>query len=85
MNNEEVVTASEISEYLYCKRGWYLRFTNQADITPNMLEGIRRHESLFLLLGSLAFRKRVARFIILLSLILFGISLVVLMLEYIWI
>lgn len=84
MKQPIVITASEISEYIYCKRGWYLRFNNKAPTTQAMLDGITKHEELFLFLGSLSFRKKVARFIIFLSLILLGISLVVTLLEYLW-
>lgn len=40
------VKASEISEYLYCKRSWWMRFNDQLPVTEQMMLGTQKHEQM---------------------------------------
>lgn len=46
MENEYYVTASEIGEYVYCKRAWWLRFQGLATVTDEMKAGSIKHTNL---------------------------------------
>jgi hypothetical protein len=50
MKNTDYVTASEIGEYVYCKRGWWLRQNDLLPTTPEMLQGTIEHNRLASLL-----------------------------------
>jgi len=45
--NKNYITASEIGEYVYCPRGWWLKIKGTNETTPAMIRGIAHHESLF--------------------------------------
>ncbi len=46
MKQKVYVTASEIGEYVYCPRGWWLRLNGFiAGISERMIEGTKQHES----------------------------------------
>lgn len=40
-------TASEIGEYVYCPRGWWLKLKGNNQTTSQMIRGIAHHESIF--------------------------------------
>lgn len=46
MDKSEYISASEIGDYVYCKRGWWLR--QHGLLTPNfaMQQGEEKHESI---------------------------------------
>lgn len=46
MKSSSYVTASEIGEYVYCPRGWWLRVKGQSKDSPQMIKGVISHESL---------------------------------------
>jgi hypothetical protein len=69
----DYVTASELGEYVYCKRAWWLhqhRFTGE---NAQMLAGIKAHNQLYSQLRFSQFIKTIA-----IILLVIGISLVVL-------
>ena len=37
------VTASEIGDYVYCKRAWWLRIQGMSETTPEMKSGSIKH------------------------------------------
>lgn len=39
------VKASEISEFVYCKRAWWMRFNGQLEISEQMEHGIKKHDA----------------------------------------
>lgn len=47
MDKSEYISASEIGDYVYCKRGWWLR--QHGLLTPNfaMKQGEEVHDSIF--------------------------------------
>lgn len=46
MKSSSYITASEIGEYVYCPRGWWLRVKGAVEETPQMIKGVVSHESL---------------------------------------
>jgi CRISPR/Cas system-associated exonuclease Cas4 (RecB family) len=44
MRNMYYVTASEIGDYVFCKRGWWLRFNGLLKDTEAMTKGVEQHE-----------------------------------------
>ncbi len=47
MKRDEYITASEIGDFVYCKRRWWLKFNKMLpDSTPVMDAGTKAHESL---------------------------------------
>jgi hypothetical protein len=46
MPNNTTVTASELGEYVFCKRGWWLKRHGQSPTTQRMMEGTNEHQSL---------------------------------------
>lgn len=46
MASQNYVTASEIGEYVYCPRGWWLKTRGSNLVTPQMVKGIAHHESI---------------------------------------
>lgn len=46
MGSKKYVTASEIGDFVYCKRGWWLRFHGLLSTTKAMLAGTAGHEKL---------------------------------------
>lgn len=46
MKNNDYVTASEIGDYVFCKRGWWLRFNGLLGDTEAMTQGIEQHEKI---------------------------------------
>lgn len=44
--NIEYITASEIGDYVYCKRAWWLRFQGLAPVTDEMKAGSIKHTNL---------------------------------------
>ncbi|MGH7203512.1 MAG: hypothetical protein ACREHC_03665 [Candidatus Levyibacteriota bacterium] len=44
--HEEFVRASEISDFCYCKRGWWLQIHNKLATTAAMQEGTKKHDHL---------------------------------------
>lgn len=46
MSSRNYITASEIGEYVYCKRAWWLRNQGFIDPTPQMVRGSTAHNAL---------------------------------------
>jgi CRISPR/Cas system-associated exonuclease Cas4 (RecB family) len=46
MNNQSLIKASEINEYIYCKRAWWLRFNGDSGNVSAMNEGLDQHNKL---------------------------------------
>jgi CRISPR/Cas system-associated exonuclease Cas4 (RecB family) len=46
MKNKKYVTASEIGDFVYCKRGWWLRFNGLLPANREMIAGTAGHEKL---------------------------------------
>lgn len=42
-NNSNVITASEIAEYVYCPISWYLKRSGCNPDTPGMAAGLEKH------------------------------------------
>lgn len=60
------VTSSEIGDYVYCPRGWWLRQNGLRSTTPQMLRGSDAHNKLSFQLDSLGIRKIIIAVLILL-------------------
>lgn len=48
MDKSEYISASEIGDYVYCKRGWWLRQRGLLATTFAMQDGTQKHENIFL-------------------------------------
>lgn len=48
MKHDGRISASEIGDYIYCKRGWYLRQNGLLEQTDLMRQGISQHNAQFL-------------------------------------
>jgi hypothetical protein len=71
MNRKEYITASEIGDFVYCKRGWWLRVQGLLSTNFAMQQGTQAHDNLFLTLIRLQwFRKVLLYFGIILLVIL---------------
>lgn len=46
MSKANYVTASEVGEYTYCPRGWWLHYHGLLETTPQMLAGTKLHDQL---------------------------------------
>ena len=46
MDKRKYITASEIGEYVYCKRAWWLRLGGEYQPTPAMVRGNAYHNAL---------------------------------------
>ena len=46
MNTKDYVKASEIQEYVFCKRVWWLRLHGKLGTTEQMRAGTRAHEKM---------------------------------------
>jgi CRISPR/Cas system-associated exonuclease Cas4 (RecB family) len=44
--NKDYVLASELGEYVYCKRAWWLRQHGLLDVNARMIEGENEHNML---------------------------------------
>lgn len=82
MSKSDSVTASEIGEYVYCHRAWWLRFHGLASAdSPVMSEGRQRHTRLFSLATLYAVKQKIIFFLIMalvaMLLLLFTISLAI--------
>lgn len=75
MKQETPVKASEVGEYVYCKRAWWLTFNNLAKTTPHMQDGIERHDAFYLFLTSLKTRLAFAKLLVTLGIVLLLVSL----------
>jgi CRISPR/Cas system-associated exonuclease Cas4 (RecB family) len=70
MQSKNIVLASEIADYVYCKRSWWLRFTGRAKANYAMELGTQRHNELSDNLSFFSARKIAAISLILVSLVL---------------
>jgi CRISPR/Cas system-associated exonuclease Cas4 (RecB family) len=43
---EDLVSASEIGEFCYCKRAWWLRYHGRMEQTDTMKRGVVNHDKL---------------------------------------
>ena len=48
MDKSAYISASEIGDYVYCKRGWWLRQKGFLSTTFAMRQGTEKHDNLFL-------------------------------------
>lgn len=64
------VTSSEIGEYVYCQRAWWLRQNNGSETTPQMIRGTTAHNLLAFQLDAIGIRKMIILVLILLILVL---------------
>lgn len=48
MDRSDYISASEIGDYMYCKRGWWLRRRGLLSTTFEMKQGTAAHDNLFL-------------------------------------
>lgn len=46
MKDQKYVKASELGDYVFCRRGWWLRFNEKLETTENMLQGTAGHNEL---------------------------------------
>ncbi len=60
MKNDGRVSASEIGEFIYCKKGWYLRNKGLLKQNDLMREGILQHNAQFLSVEKLTIGKILA-------------------------
>ncbi len=54
MDSQNFISASEIGDYIYCKRGWWLRIQGKLPTTEAMQAGTLAHDSLLARLVRLA-------------------------------
>ena len=47
MDRSDYISASEIGDFTYCKRGWWLRMQGLLGNTIAMQQGTEAHDSLF--------------------------------------
>ncbi len=47
MNKAEYISASEVGDFVYCKRGWWLRIQGLLPTTMRMQQGTEDHDTLF--------------------------------------
>lgn len=81
MKNRDVVTASEIGEYVYCQRQWWLRLNDYLQGNTYAMDlGTKKHNQLANNLASYSLKKIIAISFILLSLILISLVLATLIL-----
>lgn len=50
MKKYDYVTASEVGEFIYCKRGWWLHKNGLLEINEKMMQGTKNHSKLASLL-----------------------------------
>lgn len=82
MPKKDSVTASEIGDYVYCRRSWWLKFHGLAATdTPAMTEGTQRHTRLFSIASLYAVKQKIIFFLLMalvaMLLLLFTISLTI--------
>ncbi len=46
MAKTDYITASEIGDYIYCKRSWWLKTQNRYETTPQVVSGTKSHNAL---------------------------------------
>ena len=46
MENSEYVSASEIGDFVYCKKGWWMKRQGLLSVTSEMQMGTEKHNSL---------------------------------------
>lgn len=71
------ITASEIGEYVYCPRAWWLRKNTNPEVTPQMVRGSAAHDMLSFRLDAIGIRKMIILILILLILILLAVLIIV--------
>lgn len=59
MDYSEYISASEIGDFTYCKRGWWLRMHGMLSSNFAMEQGTVAHDSLFKQLLRLEFFKKI--------------------------
>jgi hypothetical protein len=78
MEPKNYVTASEIGEYVYCQRAWWLKATGKAEQTLSMLQGTLDHDALANLLSAIKRNMTIAW-----TVMLIGIGILLLVLSYV--
>lgn len=73
----DFVTASEICNFVYCKRAWWLDKKAKLPVTPAMLKGVLDHDALAGVISSVRRNTYIA-----LTLLLFGIGILLLIATY---
>jgi len=48
MDKSQYISASEVGDFVYCKRGWWLRMQGLLSTTFAMQQGTEEHESILL-------------------------------------
>jgi hypothetical protein len=70
VKQRDFVTASEIGEYVYCPRVWWLNRQAPRKTLPIMTAGITRHDALFHSLRSMRYLTKLLQILILSGLVL---------------
>jgi CRISPR/Cas system-associated exonuclease Cas4 (RecB family) len=60
MKKAAYVTASEIGDYVYCKRAWWLKMNGYSKTNSQMLAGTKAHNSLYKLLETIGLLRIIA-------------------------
>lgn len=58
------ITASEMGDFIYCKRGWWLRFNNKIEPTERMIEGGRKHDEIATQIQTTSRKLSIAKYMI---------------------
>ena len=82
MKSRSVVSASEIGEYVYCKRAWWLRINGKLPQTTFMQDGIEKHDSFYLFLTSLKTRLLFAKVLVILGILVLLFSMSIMLLNF---
>jgi CRISPR/Cas system-associated exonuclease Cas4 (RecB family) len=69
MQKTYFVKASEIGDYVFCKRGWWLSKNGWKSVTNEMVQGISGHEDLVNEVNNYSFLKHATQVFIVLMLI----------------
>lgn len=81
MKNPTVVTASEIGDYVYCRRSWWLKINGYIEKSNYAMErGTKNHNLLLQSLETASFKKVLAIVLIVTGLILLSLTITLLIL-----
>jgi len=82
-NRSDVLSASEIGQYIYCSYAWMLRRMGYGPESPSLEPGTKAHAALGDKLDALESRARISRWYAIVGLVLLAVSLVLVFLEVI--
>jgi hypothetical protein len=77
INRRHVVTASEIGEFTYCAKAWYLKRCGEEAQSPHLEEGVTFHKQHQAGVSQAARLKRAGKTLALIALILFVVLILV--------